>query len=112
MTNFKVSAACLAVGLMALTTPALAQQQVTPKSGPDVNQPKYVPGTTGTPGESHGAMGNNRGSGVDHGGGKDGASGTTGSGTGASGNSGSGGTGTGTGGSGTGGTGGSGGSNR
>jgi hypothetical protein len=48
-TAFMSCAAAAVLGLATVATPALAQNQVTPKSGPDVNQPKYVPGSSGNP---------------------------------------------------------------
>jgi hypothetical protein len=108
MTKFTLSTAVLAAGLMAMAAPALAQSQVTPKSGPDINQPKYVPGSSGTP-STTGAAGkeaptNNAGGG--NGSSSTGASGGAGAGAG----SGSGGGGAGGGGGGGGGAGGGGGS--
>jgi hypothetical protein len=42
-TKLTMSTAALAIGLIGMTAPALAQQPASPKSGPDINQPKYMP---------------------------------------------------------------------
>ena len=44
--TLKICTAIVAAGLMALASPAFAQATVTPHSGPDANQPKYVPNTS------------------------------------------------------------------
>jgi hypothetical protein len=109
-TKIKASAAILAAGLMTMAGPALAQQTVTPKSGPDINQPKYVPGTAGsTKGTGMGNTDNNLQGG---GGNSGGSSGTSGAGSSSGGTGSSGGAGAGAGGSGSsGGSGGGSGSN-
>jgi hypothetical protein len=93
-TKIKTTAAILAAGLMAMAGPALAQQTVTPKSGPDINQPKYVPGTSGSTKGT--GMGNTDNS-LQGGGGTGNSSGTSGAGsaggTGSSGGAGAGGSG-------------------
>jgi hypothetical protein len=104
---FKSCAAALALGLATVSTPVLAQSSVTPKSGPDVNQPKYVPNSdkpmpsspttgagpannqsiTGGPGESgSNSSGNSGGTGASSG---SGSGSGTGSGSGSGGSSGS-----------------------
>jgi hypothetical protein len=91
MTKLKMSAAILAAGLMTVAGSAVAQQQVAPKSGPDINQPKYVPGTAGAPtGNTGHSMDPSHGSGVTGGGGDGGSSSGT-SGAGAAGSGGTGG---------------------
>ena len=104
-TAFMTCAAAMALGLATVTTPVLAQSSVTPKSGPDINQPKYVPHSdkpmpsspttgagpannqsiTGGPGENSTSGSGNTGASP----GTSGSSGPSGSGSGSGGSSGS-----------------------